>query len=140
MIQVVIDTNVLVAAIRSRLGASYALLQKLGDPRWRLNLTASVVFEYEAVLKRHCHEVGISESEIDELLDAICSGAGLHRIYFSWRPVAGDPNDDLILEAAIASRSEFIITFNWRDFSASEQFGIRCLTPKEFLILMKELP
>jgi predicted nucleic acid-binding protein len=70
----------------------------------------------------------------------ICSQAGLHRLYFLWRPVAADPDDDLVLEAAIASHSDFIVTFNKRDFSDSLRFGIRCLTPKEFLILLKELP
>jgi predicted nucleic acid-binding protein len=65
----------------------------------------------------------------------------LHRLYFLWRPVASDPDDDLMLEAAIASHSDFIITFNKRDFPDSVRFGIRsCLTPKEFLILLKELP
>ncbi|HEX4322973.1 MAG TPA: putative toxin-antitoxin system toxin component, PIN family [Acidobacteriaceae bacterium] len=137
MYQVVIDTNVLVAALRSRLGASYRLIDQLGDSRWRPNLTVAVVLEYEAVLKRDCREFGLTEQDIDDAVDAICSLAGLHRMYFLWRPVAADPDDDLILEAAIASHSDFIITFNKRDFPDSGRFGIRCLTPKEFLILME---
>lgn len=53
--------------------------------------------------------------------------------------MASDPNDDLVFEAAIASRSDFIITYNKRDFPETRQFGIQCLTPKEFLILIGEL-
>lgn len=139
MYQVILDTNVLVAAMRSRQGASYRLLQMLGDGHWRPNLTVAVVLEYEAVLKRDCRQFGLTEQDVDDVIDAICSQAGLHRLYFVWRPVASDPNDDLVLEAAIASRSDFIITFNQRDFADSQRFGIRCLTPKEFLILLKEL-
>ena len=124
----------------SKQGASYRLLCLLGDDRWRLNVTVAVVLEYEAVLKRNCRQFGLTEEDIDDVVDAICAEGGLHRLYFLWRPVASDPDDDLILEAAIASHSDFIITFNKRDFPESLRFGIRCLTPKEFLILLKELP
>jgi len=96
--------------------------------------------EYEAILKRDCLQFGLTEEDVDDVVDAICAEGGLHRLYFLWRPVASDPDDDLILEAAIASHSDFIITFNKRDFPDSVRFGIRCLTPKEFLILLKELP
>jgi putative PIN family toxin of toxin-antitoxin system len=140
MYQIVLDTNVLVAAMRSRNGASYRLLGQLGDERWRPDVTVAIVLEYEAVLKRDCHKFGLSAEDIDDVLDAICSQAGLHRLYFLWRPVSADPDDDLVLEAAIASRSDFIVTFNKRDFPDSRRFGIRCLTPKEFLILLRELP
>ena len=104
------------------------------------NLTVAVVLEYEAVLKRDCFQFGLTEKDIDDVVDAICAEGGLHRLYFLWRPIASDPDDDLILEAAIASHSDFIITFNKRDFPDSVRFGIRCRTPKEFLILLKELP
>jgi predicted nucleic acid-binding protein len=139
MYQVVLDTNVLVTALRSKLGASYRLLKNLGTDAWRPNLTVAVVLEYEAVLKRECAAFGLTESDIDNLLDGICSSAGLHRQYFLWRPIAGDPDDDLVLEAALASSSDFIVTYNKRHFRASRQFGIECLTPKEFLILIGEL-
>ena len=136
MYQIVIDTNVLVAAMRSNKGASYRLLDQLGDGRWRPNLTVPLLLEYEAVLKRNCRHFGLVEQDIDDALDAICSHAGLHRVYFLWRPAASDPDDDLVLEAAIASYSDIIVTFNKRDFLGSRQFGIRCMTPREFLILL----
>ena len=78
MFQVVLDTNVLVAAMRSRLGASYRLLSLLGDGRWRPNLTVAVALEYEAVLKRNCREFSLTERDIDDALDAVVSQAGLH--------------------------------------------------------------
>jgi len=139
MYQVVLDTNILVAAMRSRDGASFRLLSLLGDDRWRPNLTVALALEYEAVLKRNCREFGFTEDDIDDALDAIVSQAGLHRLYFLWRPVAGDPDDDLVMEAAIASHSDFVITFNKRDFLESGRFGIECLSPREFLILIERL-
>ena len=135
--QVVLDTNVLVTAVRSRLGASYRLLNTLGDRRWRPNVTVAVALEYEAVLKRNCREFGLTETDVDDLLDGIFSRAGLHPLYYLWRPVAADPDDDLVLEAAIASHSDFIVTFNKRDFPESGQFGIQCLNPREFLIILE---
>jgi putative PIN family toxin of toxin-antitoxin system len=133
MYQIVLDTNVLVAAIRSKRGASYKLLALLGDTRWRTYVTVAVVLEYEAVLKRDCHEFGLTEADIDDLIDAVCSEAGLHRLYFLWRPVASDPDNNLILEAAIASNSDFIITFDTRDFLDGLKIGIRCLHPRNSL-------
>jgi hypothetical protein len=69
-------------------------------------VTVAVVLEYEAVLKRDCGHFVFTEEDIDDVVDAICSQAGLHRLYFQWRPVASDPDYDLIMEAAIASRSD----------------------------------
>ena len=137
MYQVVIDTDILVAAMRSKNGASHRLLSLLGDGRWRPNLTVAIALEYEAVLKRDCQRFGLTESDIDDLLDGICSEAGLHRLYFLWRPVAADPDDDLVMEAAIASHSDFVITFNKRDFPESGRFGIESLNPREFLIMLE---
>jgi putative PIN family toxin of toxin-antitoxin system len=137
MYQVVLDTNILVAAMRSKQGASHRLLSSLGDSRWRPNLTVAVALEYEAVLKRNCREFGLSEADIDDLLDGIFSCAGLHPLYYLWRPIAADPDDDLVLEAAIASHSDFVVTFNKRDFPESRRFGIQCLNPREFLIMFE---
>ena len=134
------DTNVLVAALRSKLGASYLLLNRIGSANWRPNLTVALALEYEAILKREHRSFGLTESDIDVVLDGVFSQAGLHEQYFVWRPVANDPDDDLVLEAAIASNSDFIVTYNKRHFRASREFGIQCLTPKEFLILVQELP
>jgi predicted nucleic acid-binding protein len=66
MYQIVLDTNVLVAAMRSKQGASYRLLSLLGDGRWRPNVTVAVVLEYEAVLKRDCLQFGLTEEDVDE--------------------------------------------------------------------------
>jgi hypothetical protein len=66
-------------------------------------VTVAVVLEYEAVLKRDCLQFGLTEEDVDDVVVAICAEGGLHRLYFLWRPVASDPDDDLMLEAAIAS-------------------------------------
>jgi hypothetical protein len=77
-------------------GASYRLLKLVGDDRWRPNVTASLVLEYESVLKRNGQPFDLTHEDIDALLDTLCSQAGRHRLYFLWRPVAADPDDDLV--------------------------------------------
>ena len=72
MYQIVLDTNVLVAAMRSKQGASYRLLSLLGDGRWRPNVTVAVVLEYEAVLKRDCLQFGLTEEDVDDVVRNLC--------------------------------------------------------------------
>ena len=93
MYQVVLDTNVLVAALRSRVGASAHLLGLLGNGQWRPNITVAVALEYEAVLKRERPAFGLSDEDIDLLLDTVYAQAGFHRQYFLWRPAMKDPDD-----------------------------------------------
>ena len=139
MDQIVLYTNVLVAAMRSRQGASYRLLSLLGDGRWRPNVTVAVVLEYESVLKLNVSNWVLAEQRWMMLLTRSAPRPDCIACIFyggRWHPIL---MDYLILEAAIASRSDFIITFNQRHFSNSLRFGIRCLTPQEFLILLQEL-
>lgn len=138
MYQVVIDTNVLVAALLSNRGASYRLLRLLGDSRWRMNLSVPLVLEYEQTLKRVCTRGNLSEADIDSILQFICATADLHPIFFLFRPFLPDPNDDFILELAIESRADFLLTFNARDFVGADRFGIRVISPREFLVIIGE--
>jgi putative PIN family toxin of toxin-antitoxin system len=134
VIEVVLDTNVLVAAFRSNLGASYRLLQTLEERRWRPVISPAVAFEYEAVLKRGLPEVGLTPEDIDDFLEYFCSRSRLVQIYFRWRPVLPDPDDDRILELAVRAHGA-IITFNTRHFAEAAQFGIRVISPKDMLAI-----
>jgi putative PIN family toxin of toxin-antitoxin system len=140
MYQVVIDTNVLVAALLSNRGASYRLLRHVGDPRWQMNLSVPLVIEYEQTLKRVCTGGALSGSDIDSILDFLCANANLRPIFFLWRPFLIDPQDDFVLELAVESRADFVITFNTRDFVGAEHFGIRVISPREFLAIIGEAP
>ena len=105
----------------------------LGDPRFELNMSVALAFEYEAVLKRHESEHGLTNDEIDEFVDYICSKSKLREIYYLWRPTLADADDDFVLELAIESNAEYIVTFNIRDFRGTENFGISAIKPWEFL-------
>lgn len=134
MISVVVDTNVLVSAFRSSLGASYRLLQTLEQRTWQPVISPALALEYEAVLKRNIVEAGLSLSDIDDFIEYFYSKAHLVQIYFRWRPLLPDPDDDRILELAVRTGSP-IVTYNVRDFRGAEIFGIQLLSPKELLAI-----
>ncbi|HWX39613.1 MAG TPA: putative toxin-antitoxin system toxin component, PIN family [Blastocatellia bacterium] len=110
--QVVIDTNVLIAALRSRRGASHRLMMLIGDGRWQMNLSVPLVLEYEEVAKRLLPRLGLAEEDIDAILDYVCSKANLREIFYLWRPLLPDPKDDMVLELAVESQTDFIVTYN----------------------------
>jgi putative PIN family toxin of toxin-antitoxin system len=133
VIEVVLDTNVLVAAFRSSLGVSHRLIQDLESASWRPVISPALALEYEAVLKRLPLEYGFTIEDIDDFLDYLFSRSTLVQIYFSWRPSLRDPNDDRILEVAVRAQCP-VVTFNRKDFDGAARFGITVLSPKEFLI------
>ena len=135
-IQVVIDTNVMVASFRSRRGASFALLQRLRDPGWRTNISATLILEYEMALKRDAVARGIPLWVAETILDTMVMAGNRRCIFFRWRPFLPDPKDDFVLELAVASGAPFIITYNCRDFEGAETFGIQAIRPSEFLRML----
>lgn len=90
--------------------------------------------EYESVAKREGMLEGLSTEDVEAILDYLLSKSSVRKIFYLWRPFLKDPKDDLVLEIAVESQSEYIITFNKKDFKGCDQFGIKVLTPKEFLI------
>lgn len=131
---IVIDTNVMVDALKSRSGVSFKLLMALPSGSYTPCLSVPLFVEYESVLKRSGLLPHMSAEDIDGVLNYFLSRASIHDIFFLWRPFLKDPRDDLVLEAAVASQSRFLVTFNLRDFAAVEKhFGIRVVTPQEFL-------
>ena len=132
-VRLVIDTNVLVSGLRSRRGASFRLLSMLGGPAFEAVVSVPLVLEYEAVLKRQAPTLNLSAVDVDDVLDFICSVSDQREVYFLWRPVLRDPGDEFVLELAVEAECQFIVTHNTRDFAGAERFGIRVVTPREFL-------
>jgi putative PIN family toxin of toxin-antitoxin system len=138
--QIVIDTNIIYSALRSKRGASYRLLSLLDSPKFETNLSVPLVIEYEDVLLRKIQTLNINESEIGQFLDYLCLVGNWHEVYFLWRPVLKDPKDDMILELAVRANCNYIITYNKADFQGVDTFDIKLATAKEFLQIIRELP
>lgn len=134
MIRAVLDTNVIVAALRSSKGASHELLRRLDAGDFLPALSVPLLTEYEDVVSRPSTGLPLSRDQIDSILDRICQLGINQRIHFLWRPFLPDSKDDMVFETALASQSPYIVTFNLRDFQSTEQFGIHAITPGQFLL------
>ncbi|HEV7516594.1 MAG TPA: putative toxin-antitoxin system toxin component, PIN family, partial [Thermoanaerobaculia bacterium] len=137
--RVVLDTNVVVAALRSRQGASFKLLSLLGEDRFEIALSVPLLFEYEDALARHIMAGLYGQQDIDDFLDHVCQAAHRQSIFFLWRPCLPDPKDDMVLELAVAAGCEAIVTHDQRDFVGAERFGARVAAPRDFLRILEEL-
>jgi len=131
--QIVIDTNVLVAAQRSRRGASARLISLIGTEQFDIYVSVPLVLEYEVVLLRCRTELGKTQEDVADMINALCALAKHQKIYFLWRPYLRDRNDEMVLELAVAARCDAIVTYNQRDFRGADQFGIRVITPRTLL-------
>ncbi len=138
--QIVIDTNILVAGLRSQRGFAFQLLERVGKGYFEINLSVPLVLEYESILYRELLPIGVSHQVIDAVIDYHCLIATHHEIFFLWRPFLRDAKDDMVLELAVKAQSQFIVTFNKRDFRGIEQFGITALTPQEFFTTIGVVP
>ncbi len=105
-----------------------------------INISVPLIVEYEDAARRIAREVGLTHADLDDILDYICSVGRRRQIHFLWRPFLKDPRDDHVLELAVEAGCGFTVTHNVRDFSGSEQFGVRVVTPKAFLRIIGELP
>ena len=130
----VLDTCVLVAALRSRSGASNALLHLVGTGRFDTALATPLLLEYEAVLLRSPDVLGVTAADVADLLDYLCRVGVPADVHFRVRPSVPDPGDEMVLEAAVASGAAWIVTHNVRDLAAGgARFGVEVVTPGEAL-------
>jgi len=137
MIHVVLDTNVLVAGLKSRNGASFQILRMVGPKAsFQPSLSVPLVLEYEMALRR---ALGAKDQRIEPVLDYLCAVGDLREIFFLWRPFLRDAGDEMVLEVAVGAQASRIVTYNVRDFEGvKERFGIRIVTPAEFLKEVRE--
>lgn len=139
--RVVLDTSVLVAAARSKRGASFALVSGLPSPAFQIAVSVTLYIEWQAVLTRPANiPPGLQEADVRAFLQYLASVAHLQDVHYLWRPFLRDPDDDLVLECAVASGSRYVVTHNVRDFRRSEELGVTPITPSSFISLLREYP
>ena len=129
---VVLDTNVVIAALRSRRGASFAILRRIGEA-WTPLISVPLILEYEAVRLREADLLNIQTQAVETIIRAFCFFGRETPVYFRLRPSLPDPNDEFLLELAVAGHANAIVTHNVKHFAEAERFGIAVMTPREFL-------
>jgi predicted nucleic acid-binding protein len=128
--QAVLDTNVVVSALRSRQGASFAIIRNLGK-NWTPLISVTSILEYGAAGKREAERLGIAQHVVDAIVRAFCYFGRETDVYFRLRPFLPDAGDEFILELAVAGSADCIVTHNVRHFVGAERFGIAVMTPRE---------
>lgn len=139
-LRAVLDTNILVAGLASQSGASFALLEYALRQRFALVASVALWLEYEAVLKRPSIQGlhGLADSDVDDILNALAGVVIPVKSHFLWRPQLRDPNDEMVLEAAVNGQASALVTLNVRDFTpAARHWQLALLSPGAFLQLLE---
>jgi putative PIN family toxin of toxin-antitoxin system len=134
--RVVLDTSVVVAAWRSRDGASFVLFERLRDDEFEIAVSVPLVLEYEAVLLRHL-VAGLSRDDVEAFVDYLCARGHKQTVFYLWRPLLNDPGDDMVAEVAVAAACDAIVTHNIKDFARAKDLGVAVFTPAEFLVYLQ---
>ena len=134
---IVLDTNVIISAFKSRNGASYKLVSLIGKSNFTVHLSTPLFYEYEEQLPLQTQTL---LEDIEVFLAFLFRVAQKHPIYFRTRPLTKDTDDDMVAELAFACNADCIVTYNKRDFTnVGKEFGIGILTAQEFLHQIGEL-
>jgi putative PIN family toxin of toxin-antitoxin system len=132
--RLVLDTAVMVAALRSGQGSSRRLLVAGLRRQVLLLVSVPLLLEYESVMLRleHLEASGASAADVSALLDAVAAMAEVVLLDFLWRPALRDPDDDMVLETAVNGRADALVTFNRKDFmQPAARLGVPILLPGE---------
>ncbi|MCD6187056.1 MAG: putative toxin-antitoxin system toxin component, PIN family [Desulfuromusa sp.] len=130
---IVIDTCVLISALRSKNGASFKLVSLVDSQKFSFSLSVPLVLEYESTAKRIASSLGLTHADIEDIIDYLCTIGKHRKVHYLWRPNLKDPGDDFVLELAVESECQYIVTFNIKDFSKANNFNVAVITPQELL-------
>ena len=133
----ILDTSVLVAGLRSNRGASFQILRAIRAGDIRIAVSVALVLEYESVVLRPGLLPHFTSDELRRIVDGLCQLADHQQMFFAWRPFLPDPDDDLVLELAVAASAAFVITHKISDFRGSESMGVRAITPATTLDIIR---
>ncbi|MEO8118453.1 MAG: putative toxin-antitoxin system toxin component, PIN family [Rhodoferax sp.] len=131
--RLIIDTNILVAAVRNNRGPSFALMQLVRRGSVGMHCSPAMFLEYEEVLKRPAQLAasGLLASDVDAILNDVAHSIEPVSTHYQWRPQLQDPADEMVLEAAVNAQTSAIVTYNLRDFKPAQRFGILVLNPEQ---------
>ena len=133
---VVLDTDVIVSAMRSPAGASAELLRLVRQESLSMGVSVALALEYEAVCLRaeHVQAAGLTQHNALVFVDAVVAMAVPVAVHYRWRPQLRDPADEMVLEAAVNAKADALLTFNLRHFQpAALSFGLQVQRPGDFL-------
>ncbi len=139
--KIVLDTNVIVAGLRSQEGASFQILKQIPTGNVQFILSVTLFLEYEEVLKRKAFlkDTELRTKDIEAILNMLAAKCVRTNVYYLWHPQLKDPNDDMVLETAVSGGADAIVTFNTKDFTGIvEKFDMKLMLPNEYLTVLRK--
>lgn len=138
MIRAVMDTNVLVAGLRSTEGASFEILQALRRGEWHCILSNHLLMEWREKLLEMALSLGATTADVDGMLTVICAHAEEWHLRPDWHPaLIHDPDDEPLAQLAHESGANVVVTHNVRHLLPAEALGIKVLRPRDFLLILR---
>lgn len=139
MIRAVLDANILLAALRSRQGASFEIMSRYRKGEFALLISNTVLSEYDEVLKREGAGFGLSPSIVDRFLDALCAVAESFHTSSFWKPALPDADDEAFAQLALEAKVGYLVTFNQRHFPADRLPAVQVVSPREFFHVLQSI-
>lgn len=139
MLRAVLDTNVLVSALRSNRGASFVVLAALRAGRFLAVVSNPLCLEHLDVLSRPDVVPSFDPPRAQAWLEGYLALCECRTVSYLWRPYLRDSDDARVLEAALAGQAEYLVTHNLDDFAGAPAVGVRPVTPAEFLRILRNL-
>ncbi|HEY1685117.1 MAG TPA: putative toxin-antitoxin system toxin component, PIN family [Tepidisphaeraceae bacterium] len=137
MLKIILDTNVIIAARRSRNGASFQLVSMIGKGQFELIMSVALALEYEYVLNEQFADVGMDKADISDFVSFLCANSLRYEVKLSGWPITADLGDEFIARLALTSGCDFLVTHNIRHLGAVTDLGIKLVTPKQFLPIIR---
>jgi putative PIN family toxin of toxin-antitoxin system len=138
---ITVDTNVVFSSLYSNRGASHLILKMIIEEKIKMAVSPQIYFEYYDVLTRkdNLKLLNLSIKEVEDFLDLSALLAQKHTIYYLLRPNLPDENDNIFVECAFASNSDYLVTSNTKDFKNTQLkgFGFKIITPKDLYKILK---
>jgi len=134
--KVVIDTSVWISALITRESSARDVLRLVLEDKVFPQMSEALFYEYEDVMKRKKIQnlTPLTVEEQNTLFHAYLSATKWNEIYYMWRPNLEDEDDNFVVELAVASGAEYIITYNIKDFQNAELvFPHKIITPEQFI-------
>lgn len=138
--KIVLDTDVIIAGLRSPSGASAEIIRRARRGELILIASVSLFMEYEAkcTLPIHYQAAGLTKQEADIFINALAGIMKPVKTHYLWRPQLRDPADEMVLEAAVNGGAQALVSFNQKHFGTTPQsFGIQLLLPSQLLRSLK---
>lgn len=132
------DTNVLIAALRSRRGASFEVFRRLRLGQWTAVISNHLLYEYEEIMGQQSAALRLTTADIDQLLNAICARSVVSRLTHVWQPVLTDADDEPLVQLACESAVYRIVSHNVRHLEPAIRLGVEILKPRDFLAMLDQ--